>query len=44
VKQPCNRAYRVNRAVIFDADQFHKTGTIDFGKGYRNHRINISVL
>jgi hypothetical protein len=36
--------YRSNRAVIFDSDLFHETDTFSFRDGYRNRRINITLL
>lgn len=36
--------YRANRAVIFDSDLFHQTDTIRFKPGYRNRRINVTLL
>jgi tetratricopeptide (TPR) repeat protein len=36
--------YRANRAVIFDSDLFHETGKLTFKEGYRNRRINITLL
>ena len=36
--------YRSNRVVIFDSTLFHETDTTKFRKGYRNRRINLSVL
>ena len=36
--------YRANRAVIFDSDLFHQTDTIRFADGYRNRRVNVTLL
>jgi tetratricopeptide (TPR) repeat protein len=36
--------YRSNRSVIFDSDLFHETDTFSFQGGYRNRRINITLL
>jgi len=36
--------HRANRAVIFDSDLFHETDRIRFKDGYRNRRINITML
>ena len=36
--------YRANRAVIFDSDLFHETDRISFREGYRNRRINVTLL
>jgi Tfp pilus assembly protein PilF len=39
-----NVPHRCNRAVIFDSDLFHETGKLTFKEGYRNRRINITLL
>jgi hypothetical protein len=36
--------HRCNRAVIFKSDLFHKTSDCRFREGYRNKRINVSLL
>jgi tetratricopeptide (TPR) repeat protein len=36
--------YRSNRAIIFNSDLFHATSPIQFGEGYHNRRINITML
>lgn len=36
--------YRKNRAVIFDSDLFHRTDDFSFKEGYKNRRINITML
>ena len=36
--------HRANRAVIFQSDLFHKTSDCRFREGYRNKRINVSLL
>jgi hypothetical protein len=36
--------YKANRAVIFDSDLFHETDRLVFKEGYRNRRINITLL
>jgi hypothetical protein len=36
--------YRENRAVIFDSALFHHTDEFHFQEGYRNHRINLTIL
>ena len=36
--------HRTNRAVIFDSDLFHETDKIVFKDGYRNRRINVTML
>jgi hypothetical protein len=42
--KPVTIPYRANRAVIFDSDLFHETDRIEFQDGYRNRRINITML
>ncbi|KAG7360161.1 hypothetical protein IV203_035260 [Nitzschia inconspicua] len=36
--------YRENRAVIFDSALFHTTDHFRFQKGYKNRRINLTLL
>ncbi|MFD9466401.1 hypothetical protein ACFWBT_36795, partial [Streptomyces sp. NPDC060027] len=36
--------YRQNRAVIFNSDLFHASDAIRFQPGYKNLRINITML
>jgi Flp pilus assembly protein TadD len=36
--------YRANRAVVFDSDLFHETDRIGFRDGYRDRRINVTLL
>jgi len=36
--------YRTNRAVIFDSALFHQTDNFKFKKGYKNRRINLTLL
>jgi hypothetical protein len=36
--------YRVNRAVIFDSALFHNSDEFTFRKGYKNRRINLTLL
>jgi hypothetical protein len=36
--------YRLNRAVIFDSALFHQTDRFRFKKGYKNRRINLTLL
>ena len=36
--------YRMNRAVIFDSALFHQTDTFRFRPGYKNRRINLTLL
>ena len=42
--KPITVPYRCNRAVIFDSDLFHETDAIHFRDGYRNRRINVTLL
>jgi hypothetical protein len=47
--QPSNFAnvtipYKENRAVIFDSALFHTTDRFRFKKGYKNRRINLTLL
>ena len=36
--------YKQNRAVIFDSHLLHHSGKIQFKKGYKNRRINLTLL
>jgi hypothetical protein len=36
--------YRENRAVIFDSALFHHTDDFEFKEGYKNRRINLTIL
>ena len=36
--------YNDNRAVIFNSNLFHETDKIDFKDGYKNRRINVTML
>jgi hypothetical protein len=36
--------YRQNRAVIFDSALFHHTDDFSFRRGYKNRRINLTLL
>jgi hypothetical protein len=36
--------YRLNRAVIFDSALFHQSDSFHFRKGYKNRRINLTLL
>lgn len=42
--EPLRVPHRANRAVIFDSDLFHATDTLRFREGYRNRRINVTML
>lgn len=42
--QMINVPHRQNRAVMFNSDLFHETGTLDFKDGYENRRINVTML
>ena len=39
-----NVPHRQNRAVMFNSDLFHETGTLHFKEGYENRRINVTML
>lgn len=39
-----NVPYRQNRAVMFNSDLFHETGSLNFKDGYENRRINVTML
>jgi len=39
-----NVPHRQNRAVMFNSDLFHETGTVNFCEGYENRRINVTML
>ena len=39
-----NIPYKANRVVIFDSRMFHHTGPMNFKKGYKNRRINLTFL
>jgi tetratricopeptide (TPR) repeat protein len=39
-----NMPHRQNRAVMFNSDLFHETGTLNFKDGYQNRRINVTML
>lgn len=36
--------YRQNRMVLFDSHRFHRTDSYRFKRGYRNRRINLTLL
>jgi hypothetical protein len=36
--------YKLNRAVIFDSALFHQTDNFQFREGYKNRRINLTLL
>jgi tetratricopeptide (TPR) repeat protein len=36
--------YRANRAIMFDSDLFHATDRFTFKPGYKNRRLNITML
>ncbi len=36
--------YRANRAIIFNSDLFHATGEVNFGTGYAERRVNVTML
>ncbi|MFG3266403.1 tetratricopeptide repeat protein [Streptomyces bobili] len=39
-----NIPYRGNRAVLFNSDLFHATAGLNFRPGYKNRRVNITML
>jgi tetratricopeptide (TPR) repeat protein len=41
---PIRVPYRANRAVIFDSDLFHASDNPQFRDGYKNRRINVTLL
>ena len=42
--QPRRIPYRQNRCVLFDSTLFHTTDEIHFKPGYRNRRVNVTLL
>ena len=42
--QPLVVPHRQNRVVMFNSDLFHETDALSFRPGYRNRRINITML
>ena len=36
--------YKANRMVIFNSKLFHKTDKFEFKKGYKNRRINFTIM
>ena len=36
--------YQENRAVLFKSELFHKSDLVKFKPGYKNHRINITMI
>ncbi len=36
--------HRQNRCVVFNSDLFHRTGDLAFKPGYKNRRINVTML
>ena len=36
--------YNENRAVIFNSNLFHETDSYEFKEGYKNRRINVTIL
>jgi len=36
--------YKRNRMVMFDSSLFHETDSFKFRKGYKNRRINVTML
>ena len=39
-----NVPYRQNRAIIFNGNFFHKTSKYNFKQGYKNRRLNLTLL
>ena len=37
-------AYKANRVVIFNSKLYHATDDIKFEKGYKNRRVNVTLL
>ena len=37
-------AYKANRVVIFNSKLYHATDDIKFKKGYKNRRVNVTLL
>jgi tetratricopeptide (TPR) repeat protein len=37
-------AHRANRAIVFRSDLIHRTSEFHFANGYRNRRINVSLM
>ena len=42
--QPAKIPYKVNRMIILRSALFHKTDTFQFKKGYKNRRINLTIM
>ena len=36
--------HRQNRVVLFNSDLFHETARFTFKPGYKNRRINVTML
>ena len=36
--------YNENRAVVFNSNLFHETDSYEFKEGYKNRRINVTIL
>ena len=36
--------YKQNRMVLFDSERYHRTSSFRFKRGYRNRRINLTLL
>ena len=36
--------FKKNRMVFFTSDMFHESDTFNFKKGYKNRRINVTLL
>ena len=42
--RPVKVAYRANRCIMFRSRLFHQTDAIHFRNGFRNRRINVTLL
>lgn len=42
--QPVRFPFRENRALMFRSDLFHRTDKLEFATGYKNRRINLTML
>mgnify|MGYP007000210859 len=42
--QPAKIPYKANRMIILRSALFHKTDTFQFKKGYKNRRINLTIM
>ena len=42
--EPTRIPYKQNRLVIFDSALFHKTDFFKFKEGYKDRRINLTIM